>query len=60
MSFFYVKFINFCKRCKKCNGLLRPHIVWFHESLDPDVYEKIENELEKCDFFIIVGTSNFS
>ena len=26
-------------RCKKtnCGGLLRPHVVWFHENLDPKI-----------------------
>ena len=42
--------------CKECGGLIRPHVVWFHESLDLKVFEKIENELEKCDLFVIVRT----
>ncbi|CAF1191619.1 unnamed protein product, partial [Didymodactylos carnosus] len=40
-------------RCKHCSSLLRPHIVWFGEALWPDVLEKIENEQEKCDLFIV-------
>jgi NAD-dependent SIR2 family protein deacetylase len=44
-------------KCKKneCNGLLRPNVVWFEETLDPNNVAKIEDELDNCDFFIIVG-----
>lgn len=36
---------------------LRPHIVWFSESLDPIKIKNAETESEKCDICIIVGTS---
>jgi len=39
------------------NGLLRPHIVWFGESLFPGDMEKIESAIETCDIFIVIGTS---
>ncbi len=39
------------------NGLLRPHIVWFGESLFPGDMEKIETAIMKCDMFIVIGTS---
>ena len=42
--------------CSK-QGLLRPHIVWFGESLFPGDLEKIETAIEKCDIFIVIGTS---
>uniref|UniRef100_A0A182Z8G8 NAD-dependent protein deacylase n=1 Tax=Biomphalaria glabrata TaxID=6526 RepID=A0A182Z8G8_BIOGL len=47
-------------RCKKngCNGLLRPHVVWFHESLDPTVLLQAELELNTCDLCLVVGTSS--
>ncbi|KAH9503490.1 NAD-dependent protein deacylase sirtuin-5, mitochondrial [Bulinus truncatus] len=47
-------------RCKKgnCNGLLRPHVVWFHESLDPSVLLQAELELKNCDLCLVVGTSS--
>ncbi|XP_033752357.1 NAD-dependent protein deacylase sirtuin-5, mitochondrial-like [Pecten maximus] len=47
-------------RCKKesCKGLLRPHVVWFGESLDPAVLESSHKELEECDLCLVVGTSS--
>lgn len=43
--------------CRKCNGLLRPHVVWFGECLDPNVLDRAENALIKCDLLLVVGTS---
>ncbi len=42
-----------------CNekGMLRPHIVWFGESLFPGDMEKIERQIINCDLFISIGTS---
>lgn len=34
-----VKSLPHCKK-PDCGGLLRPHIVWFGENLDPAVLEK--------------------
>lgn len=46
----------FCiSRCKKCTGLLRPHVVWFGESLEPDVLAKASAELQKCDLCLVVS-----
>ncbi|CAG2200597.1 SIR2L5 [Mytilus edulis] len=47
-------------KCKKagCGGLLRPHVVWFGESLDPAVMDSAENELDHCDLCLVVGTSS--
>jgi NAD-dependent deacetylase sirtuin 5 len=44
-------------KCKKneCNGLLRPNVVWFEETLDPKNVAKIEDELDNCDYFLIVS-----
>lgn len=36
-------------KCKHCNGLLRPHIVWFGEHLDANVLSKAR-KLEIYDF----------
>ncbi|XP_064521565.1 NAD-dependent protein deacylase sirtuin-5, mitochondrial isoform X2 [Pseudopipra pipra] len=41
-----------------CNGLLRPHVVWFGEALDPDVLTAVEKELDICDLCLVVGTSS--
>ncbi|KAI7799721.1 NAD-dependent protein deacylase sirtuin-5, mitochondrial isoform X1 [Triplophysa rosa] len=47
-------------RCERrfCNGLLRPHVVWFGETLDADILTSVEQELEKCDLCLVVGTSS--
>uniref|UniRef100_A0A8C2U376 NAD-dependent protein deacylase sirtuin-5, mitochondrial n=1 Tax=Coturnix japonica TaxID=93934 RepID=A0A8C2U376_COTJA len=37
-----------------CHGLLRPHVVWFGEALDPDVLSEVEKELELCDLCLVV------
>ncbi|XP_048364396.1 NAD-dependent protein deacylase sirtuin-5, mitochondrial isoform X2 [Sphaerodactylus townsendi] len=45
-------------RCENCNGLLRPHVVWFGETLDSDILTAVEKELETCDLCLVVGTSS--
>ncbi|XP_030408354.1 NAD-dependent protein deacylase sirtuin-5, mitochondrial isoform X3 [Gopherus evgoodei] len=47
-------------RCEEqgCNGLLRPHVVWFGETLNSDILTEVENELEICDLCLVVGTSS--
>ncbi|XP_018576068.1 NAD-dependent protein deacylase-like isoform X2 [Anoplophora glabripennis] len=46
-------------KCKRCQELLRPYIVWFGENLDPKVLlqtrELVEN---KCDLCLVIGTSS--
>ncbi|XP_073778126.1 NAD-dependent protein deacylase sirtuin-5, mitochondrial isoform X2 [Danio rerio] len=46
-------------RCeqKACDGLLRPHVVWFGETLDSHILTKVEKELETCDLCLVVGTA---
>jgi NAD-dependent deacetylase len=43
--------------CRQCGALLRPHVVWFGESLDPGVLEKTYRALETCQVLLIIGTS---
>lgn len=43
--------------CHACSGVLRPHIVWFGESLDPDDIQRSYQALENCEVMLIVGTS---
>ncbi|MBX5484472.1 MAG: NAD-dependent deacylase [Myxococcaceae bacterium] len=47
--------------CDRCGGLLRPHIVWFGEALDPSHFEAIEAFLERARahplVFLAAGTS---
>uniref|UniRef100_A0A8C9UMA1 NAD-dependent protein deacylase sirtuin-5, mitochondrial n=1 Tax=Spermophilus dauricus TaxID=99837 RepID=A0A8C9UMA1_SPEDA len=47
-------------RCEEagCGGLLRPHVVWFGENLDPDILEEVDRELALCDLCLVVGTSS--
>ena len=45
-------------RCSKCNGLLRPAVIWFGENLDSDVMSRAHDELEKCDICLVIGTSS--
>lgn len=47
-------------RCQKaeCGGLLRPHVVWFGEGLDPKILDNAYKELEACDLCLVVGTSS--
>lgn len=47
-------------RCEEagCGGLLRPHVVWFGENLDPAVLEEVDKELARCDLCLVVGTSS--
>ena len=44
-------------RCPHCLGLLRPGVVWFGESLDPDVLRQCDAALD-CDIFMTIGTSS--
>jgi NAD-dependent deacetylase sirtuin 5 len=45
-------------KCPQCGGLLRPAVIWFGENLDSDVMRKAQNELEKCDICLVIGTSS--
>jgi NAD-dependent deacetylase len=41
----------------KCGGLARPGVVWFGESLDPNVWAAAETAARSCDVLIVAGTS---
>jgi len=47
-------------RCSElsCGGLLRPHVVWFGESLESRVMDEAERLLGECDICLVVGTSS--
>jgi NAD-dependent deacetylase len=49
-------FPELAPRCPHCGDLIRPAVVWFGESLDPDVVS-LAAEAADCDVFITVGTS---
>lgn len=44
-------------KCSTCQGLLRPHIVWFGESLDAQDLRNCYAALETCEILLIIGTS---
>ena len=43
--------------CVRCQGLLRPHIVWFGESLFSEDLARCAQALQACDVLIVIGTS---
>jgi len=44
-------------RCRQCDTWLRPDIVWFGDSLDPEVTRMSVVAIAQCDLFISIGTS---
>ncbi len=44
-------------RCDKCGALLRPHVVWFGESLDGSILHKSFQLSSGCDVMFSIGTS---
>ena len=43
--------------CADCGGLLRPHIVWFGESLAEEDLRRSGIALQSSDLCLIIGTS---
>ena len=43
--------------CEKCDGLLRPDVVWFEEALPEDIWKRAVQAVQSCDCFLVVGTS---
>ncbi len=43
--------------CKKCNGMLRPDVVWFGEALPRDQLEAAVVAARSCQVFFSIGTS---
>jgi len=43
-------------RCE-CGALLRPDVVWFGEALPPEALQEAFDFAERCDVFLVVGTS---
>jgi NAD-dependent deacetylase len=44
-------------RCENCNGLLRPDVVWFEESLPRAQLEAAVKATRTCQVFFSIGTS---
>ena len=49
--------IDILPKCQSCFGLLRPHIVWFGESLNAEDLQYSYQALRSCEIFLIIGTS---
>lgn len=45
-------------KCKSCGGLLRPHVVWFGESLDAELLNSAVDASKNCDVMLVIGTSS--
>lgn len=45
------------KRCELCNRWLRPDIIWFQDSLNPQTLQAGLAAVQSCDLFIGIGTS---
>ena len=43
--------------CRLCQALLRPHIVWFGESLREEDLRRCDQAIQDCDLFLVIGTS---
>lgn len=43
--------------CDSCGSLLRPHVVWFGETLEPQVLHAAFEAIENCDLMMVIGTS---
>lgn len=43
--------------CRLCHALLRPHIVWFGESLWEEDLRRCDQAIHSCDLLLVVGTS---
>ena len=44
--------------CSLCGGLLRPHVVWFGESLDPAVLQQAVAASRAAQVMLVIGTSS--
>jgi len=44
-------------RCLRCNGRLRPGLVWFGENLPPGTWKAASQAARQCDVLLSVGTS---
>ena len=51
-----VNFPTLPPRCPHCGGVIRPGVVWFGETLDPEVVSQAMSAM-RCDVFMTIGTS---
>jgi NAD-dependent deacetylase len=50
---------NIPPRCPSCGALLRPHVVWFGESLESDILARAMNLSSLAEVMFVIGTSAF-
>lgn len=50
-------FADIVPTCDKCNGVVKPDIVFFGENLPPRFFSCINKDFPKCDLLIILGSS---
>jgi len=43
--------------CPRCNGYVRPDVVWFGETLQPVILQQAMTAALTCDVMLVVGTS---
>lgn len=43
--------------CPRCGGMVRPDVVWFGEMLPDSEWEQAREDAQKCDLYLVVGTS---
>ena len=43
--------------CPECGDLLRPHVIWFGEALDPADLEGAVDASRSCQVMLVIGTS---
>lgn len=43
--------------CKACGGLLKPATISFGQALVPEVIERAQAETDRCDLFLVIGSS---
>ncbi|XP_039572468.1 NAD-dependent protein deacetylase sirtuin-2 [Passer montanus] len=50
-------FSSLIPKCEKCQGLVKPDIVFFGENLPSRFFALLESDFEKVDLLLIMGTS---
>lgn len=43
--------------CESCGGILKPHIVFFGESVPRERVERVKRQLAECDGLLVLGSS---
>lgn len=54
---YVIKSTDLIPKCDKCNGLVKPDVVLYEESLDMDVLNNSMEYIRKADILIVGGTS---